>query len=80
MEREIWLIKLLYEKKLLRNEQRELLSKLEWKQVLNLEKIEHDMLESGLDNQEGQTVVGYRPTIKEEPGTKEENEAEEEER
>ena len=80
-EKEVDLIRLLDEEEHLRSEQRELLNKLEWKQVLNREKIEKDMQKSELDNQVGEAVVVVSPTIKEESRIKEEkNEAEEEQR
>ena len=74
-------VELLDEEEYLRSEQGELLTKLEWKQVLNGEKIEQDMLESELNNLVVGSVVFFSQMIKEESRTKEEKgEAEEEQR
>ena len=60
-EKEVKLIRLLDEEEHQRGDQRELVNKLEQKQVLNGEKIEQDEQESELHNQVGDAVIDVRP-------------------
>ena len=71
-KKEVELITLLDEDEHLGSEQRELLNKLEWEQLLNSEKTEQGTQDSELDNKVGEAVVGISPTIKDESRIKEE--------
>ena len=64
--KEAELTRLLNEKKHLRNEQRELLSKLEQKQALGREKVEQDMQESGEATVYGSPTTNNELRVKEE--------------
>ena len=59
-EKEVELIRLLHKEEYLRSKQKEILNMLEWKYVLNREKVNQDMWESGLDNQVGEAVLTYQ--------------------